>query len=108
MIFSDLHEHVFKRPDRNIAGVAAPIAGGSFGRFGHLGVVGAAQRLSALGVGADLVAEVEMNVGQMKNLAHWRTILLKEIFFEIYSFVFKATSTCSLLRSLVLELLQCP
>lgn len=69
MFFPDLHEHVFERPHRHIARVAAPVSGSSFGCFGHLGVVGAAKGLAAVGLGSDLVAQVQVNVGQVKNLA---------------------------------------
>ncbi len=77
MFFPDLHEHVFERPHWDIARVAAPVSGGCFGCFGHLGVVGAAKRLAAVGLGSDLVAQVKVNVGQVKNLAAQGALLFQ-------------------------------
>ena len=71
----DVLKHVFEGPDRNVAVQAAPVAGSQVLGWGHLGVVGAAHRSSALTVGPHGVAQVQVDVRDVKNLARWRASL---------------------------------
>ena len=76
----DVLKHVFEGPDRNVAVQAAPVAGSQVLGWGHLGVVGAAHWSSALTVGPHGVAQVQVDVRDVKNLARWRASLnLKKI-----------------------------
>ena len=75
MCFPDVKQHVFEGPDGHVAVQAAPVAGSQVIGWGHLGVVGAAHRPTALPVGAHGVAQVQVDVGDVKNFARWRASL---------------------------------
>ena len=75
VLFSDVVEHVLKHPDGRVAVVVAPVAGGLLGLRSHVRGVHAAEGEAALGLGADLVGEVQVDVRQVEDLGSLRALL---------------------------------
>ena len=75
VLFSNVVQHVLKHPDGSVAEVVAPMAS-TLVRIGRdLCGVHAAERQAALGLRADLVRQVEVDVRQVKNFRRFGSFL---------------------------------